>query len=121
MPGIAEDDFAALQQNRMIEGRVSGESGFHRQRAKCRADVIESGSGKAHTIKTHHNVGGLPEYMKLKLVEPLRYLFKDEVRKVGEELGIPADMVWRQRQDSFHGRGGLCGHHGSGRRGQGAR
>ncbi|WP_394794695.1 glutamine-hydrolyzing GMP synthase [Armatimonas sp.] len=59
-------------------------------------DVIESGSGKAHTIKTHHNVGGLPEYMKLKLVEPLRYLFKDEVRKVGEELGVPTEMVWRQ-------------------------
>ena len=59
-------------------------------------DVIESGSGKAHTIKTHHNVGGLPEYMKLKLVEPLRYLFKDEVRKVGEELGVPSEMVWRQ-------------------------
>jgi GMP synthase (glutamine-hydrolysing) len=59
-------------------------------------DVIESGSGKAHTIKTHHNVGGLPEFMKLKLVEPLRYLFKDEVRKVGEELGVPTEMVWRQ-------------------------
>ncbi|MGC4047833.1 MAG: glutamine-hydrolyzing GMP synthase [Armatimonas sp.] len=59
-------------------------------------DVIESGSGKAHTIKTHHNVGGLPDFMKLKLVEPLRYLFKDEVRKVGEELGVPTDMVWRQ-------------------------
>ena len=59
-------------------------------------DVIESGSGKAHTIKSHHNVGGLPEFMKLKLVEPLRYLFKDEVRKVGEELGIPTEMVWRQ-------------------------
>ena len=58
--------------------------------------MIESGSGKAHTIKTHHNVGGLPEYMKLKLVEPLRYLFKDEVRKVGEELGVPTEMVWRQ-------------------------
>lgn len=59
-------------------------------------DVIESGSGKAATIKTHHNVGGLPEYMKLKLVEPFRYLFKDEVRKVGEELGLPSEMVWRQ-------------------------
>jgi GMP synthase (glutamine-hydrolysing) len=59
-------------------------------------DVIESGSGKAHTIKTHHNVGGLPDFMKLKLVEPLRFLFKDEVRKVGEELGVPTEMVWRQ-------------------------
>jgi GMP synthase (glutamine-hydrolysing) len=59
-------------------------------------DVIESGSGKASKIKSHHNVGGLPENMKLQLVEPLRYLFKDEVRRVAEELGLPADMVWRQ-------------------------
>jgi GMP synthase (glutamine-hydrolysing) len=59
-------------------------------------DVIESGTGKAAKIKTHHNVGGLPENMKLKLVEPLRFLFKDEVRRVAEELGLPSDMVWRQ-------------------------
>ncbi len=59
-------------------------------------DVIESGTGTAAKIKTHHNVGGLPENMKLKLVEPLRYLFKDEVRRVAEELGLPSDMVWRQ-------------------------
>jgi GMP synthase (glutamine-hydrolysing) len=59
-------------------------------------DVIESGTGKAAKIKTHHNVGGLPENMKLKLVEPLRYLFKDEVRRVADELGLPSDMVWRQ-------------------------
>jgi GMP synthase (glutamine-hydrolysing) len=59
-------------------------------------DVIESGTGKSAKIKTHHNVGGLPENMKLKLVEPLRYLFKDEVRRVAEELGLPSDMVWRQ-------------------------
>lgn len=61
-------------------------------------DVIESAgskSGKAHLIKSHHNVGGLPEDMKLKLVEPLRELFKDEVRKLGLELGLPADMVFR--------------------------
>ena len=60
-------------------------------------DVIESAgaSGKSHLIKSHHNVGGLPETMKLKLVEPLRELFKDEVRKVGVELGLPADMVYR--------------------------
>lgn len=61
-------------------------------------DVIESAgakSGKAHLIKSHHNVGGLPENMKLKLVEPLRELFKDEVRKIGVELGLPADMVYR--------------------------
>lgn len=58
-------------------------------------DVIESGSGKAATIKTHHNVGGLPADMKLSLVEPLRWLFKDEVRALGEELGLPSDLVWR--------------------------
>jgi GMP synthase (glutamine-hydrolysing) len=61
-------------------------------------DVIESAgskSGKAHLIKSHHNVGGLPENMTLKLVEPLRELFKDEVRKLGLELGLPADMVFR--------------------------
>jgi GMP synthase (glutamine-hydrolysing) len=60
-------------------------------------DVIESVSvhGPSQTIKSHHNVGGLPDSMKLELVEPLRYLFKDEVRKVGLELGIPADMINR--------------------------
>ena len=61
-------------------------------------DVIESVSvkGPSQTIKSHHNVGGLPERMQLKLVEPLRELFKDEVRRVGLELGLPEDMVWRQ-------------------------
>ncbi|MGI9307940.1 MAG: glutamine-hydrolyzing GMP synthase [Gammaproteobacteria bacterium] len=61
-------------------------------------DVIESAgskTGKAHVIKSHHNVGGLPEDMKLKLVEPLRDLFKDEVRKIGMELGLPREMVYR--------------------------
>jgi len=61
-------------------------------------DVIESAgskTGKAHVIKSHHNVGGLPEHMKLKLVEPLRELFKDEVRAIGLELGLPAEMVQR--------------------------
>jgi GMP synthase (glutamine-hydrolysing) len=61
-------------------------------------DVIESVSvkGPSQTIKSHHNVGGLPERMRLQLVEPLRELFKDEVRRVGVELGLPEDMVWRQ-------------------------
>ncbi len=61
-------------------------------------DVIESAgakTGKAHNIKSHHNVGGLPEHMQLKLLEPLRELFKDEVRAIGEELGLPRQMVWR--------------------------
>ena len=61
-------------------------------------DVIESVSvkGPSQTIKSHHNVGGLPDRMHLKLVEPLRELFKDEVRRVGHELGLPEEMVWRQ-------------------------
>jgi GMP synthase (glutamine-hydrolysing) len=61
-------------------------------------DVIESAgsvTGKAHVIKSHHNVGGLPEHMKMGLVEPLRELFKDEVRKIGLELGLPYDMLYR--------------------------
>ena len=61
------------------------------------SDVIESGgSDEAATIKSHHNVGGLPEDMNFKLVEPLRFLFKDEVRKIGEVLGLPDEIVWRQ-------------------------
>ncbi len=59
-------------------------------------DVIESGSASAATIKTHHNVGGLPADMTLELIEPLRDLFKDEVRAIGEELGLPEEIVWRQ-------------------------
>ena len=63
------------------------------------SDVIESGKDEADeaaTIKSHHNVGGLPEEMELDLIEPLRWLFKDEVRKIGEVLGLPDDIVWRQ-------------------------
>ena len=61
-------------------------------------DVIESAaaaSGEAHVIKSHHNVGGLPETMQLALVEPLRELFKDEVREIGVKLGLPREMVYR--------------------------
>jgi len=60
------------------------------------SDVIESGTRQAAKIKSHHNVGGLPEKMGFELIEPLRLLFKDEVRAVGEELGLPEPIVWRQ-------------------------
>ncbi|WP_347552628.1 glutamine-hydrolyzing GMP synthase [Pseudalkalibacillus hwajinpoensis] len=59
-------------------------------------DIVESGTATAQTIKSHHNVGGLPEDMKLDLIEPLNMLFKDEVRIVGTELGLPDEIVWRQ-------------------------
>ncbi|WP_054026489.1 glutamine-hydrolyzing GMP synthase [Bacillus sp. FJAT-28004] len=59
-------------------------------------DIVESGTATAQTIKSHHNVGGLPEDIKFKLIEPLKALFKDEVRKVGEECGLPEAIVWRQ-------------------------
>lgn len=59
-------------------------------------DVIESGTKTAQTIKSHHNVGGLPEDMQFQLIEPLNTLFKDEVRALGKELGLPDEMVWRQ-------------------------
>jgi GMP synthase (glutamine-hydrolysing) len=60
-------------------------------------DVVESGGGTgAASIKSHHNVGGLPDDLEFALVEPLRTLFKDEVRRIGEQLGLPAEIVWRQ-------------------------
>ena len=60
-------------------------------------DVVESGGGDgAANIKSHHNVGGLPEDIKFQLIEPLRTLFKDEVRAIGTELGLPDEIVWRQ-------------------------
>ncbi len=59
-------------------------------------DVIESGTSTAQTIKSHHNVGGLPKDIHFKLIEPLRTLFKDEVRALGEKLGMPESLVWRQ-------------------------
>jgi GMP synthase (glutamine-hydrolysing) len=77
--------------------KLSGETEWLAQ-GTIYPDVIESAgakTGKAHLIKSHHNVGGLPEHMKLKLLEPLRELFKDEVRKLGVELGLPYDMVYR--------------------------
>jgi len=59
-------------------------------------DVIESGEGHAANIKSHHNVGGLPDDLSFELIEPLRSLFKDEVRAVGSELGLPDSIIWRQ-------------------------
>jgi GMP synthase (glutamine-hydrolysing) len=59
-------------------------------------DVVESGTDTAQTIKSHHNVGGLPDDLKFKLIEPLNKLFKDEARELGERLGIPHELVWRQ-------------------------
>jgi GMP synthase (glutamine-hydrolysing) len=96
------------EQKRKVIGREFVEV-FQRESAKLKQakwlaqgtiypDVIESAGSKtkkAHTIKSHHNVGGLPESMHLKLLEPLRELFKDEVRELGVALGLPADMVYR--------------------------
>lgn len=68
-------------------------------------DIVESGTKTAKVVKTHHNVGGLPEDLQFKLIEPLRYLFKDEVRACGLELGLPESMVYRQ---PFRGRALAC-------------
>ena len=101
-------DEADPEAKRKIIGRLFIEV-FDREAAKIKdvrflaqgtiyPDVIESAgtkTGKAHVIKSHHNVGGLPEHMKLKLLEPLRELFKDEVRRLGVELGLPREMVYR--------------------------
>lgn len=86
---------------RVFERATSQLKGNHRFLAQgtLYPDVIESvsiGNNPAALIKSHHNVGGLPKNMKFKLVEPLRQLFKDEVRRVGERLGLPRDVVWRQ-------------------------
>jgi len=102
LAGIADPEAKRKAIGRMFVEIFDAESARH---ADCRwlaqgtiyPDVIESAaaSGKAHVIKSHHNVGGLPAHMKLQLLEPLRELFKDEVRRVGVELGLPHEMVYR--------------------------
>jgi GMP synthase (glutamine-hydrolysing) len=82
---------------RIFEGAAGGlEDARYLVQGTLYPDVIESGTSQAAKIKSHHNVGGLPADMDFELVEPLRNLFKDEVRKVGEELGLPEEIVWRQ-------------------------
>ncbi len=82
---------------RVFEGAAGGiEDARFLVQGTLYPDVIESGSPTAAKIKSHHNVGGLPPDMQFELVEPLRGLFKDEVRRVGEELGLPEEIVWRQ-------------------------
>jgi len=102
LAGISDPELKRKAIGRMFVEVFDEESAKH---ADCRwlaqgtiyPDVIESAAagGKAHLIKSHHNVGGLPAHMRLKLLEPLRELFKDEVRRVGVELGLPHDMVHR--------------------------
>ncbi len=87
------------EESRKLAGEGAGDSPVQfLAQGTIYPDVIESAgskTGKAHVIKSHHNVGGLPAHMKLKLVEPLRELFKDEVRRIGVELGLPSEMVYR--------------------------
>jgi len=79
------------------EAGAQGESTEFLVQGTLYPDVVESGGGTGTAnIKSHHNVGGLPDDLKFRLVEPLRWLFKDEVRRVGEELGLPQEIVWRQ-------------------------
>jgi GMP synthase (glutamine-hydrolysing) len=94
---IIGEEFVRVFEAEAEKLRAKGQVGFLAQ-GTLYPDVIESTSHDAtaaQKIKTHHNVGGLPERMRFQLVEPLRYLFKDEVREVGRELGLPEDWVWR--------------------------
>ena len=89
--------FEAAEVQVLGEAADSGEKVGFLVQGTLYPDVVESGGGAGTSnIKSHHNVGGLPEDLEFELVEPLRTLFKDEVRLVGEQLGLPADIVWRQ-------------------------
>jgi len=88
---IGNEFIAVFEEEAKKIGRVS-----YLAQGTLYPDVIESGTRTAAGIKSHHNVGGLPERMNLKLIEPLRSLFKDEVRRLAEEVGLPAEIAWRQ-------------------------
>jgi GMP synthase (glutamine-hydrolysing) len=89
--------FEAAAREVVAESEASGETVDFLVQGTLYPDVVESGGGEgAANIKSHHNVGGLPDDLQFALVEPLRALFKDEVRRVGEELGLPSEIVWRQ-------------------------
>ena len=88
---IGQEFVAVFEEEAKQIGRVS-----YLAQGTLYPDVIESGTRTAAGIKSHHNVGGLPERMKLKLIEPLRSLFKDEVRRLAEEIGLPPSIAWRQ-------------------------
>jgi GMP synthase (glutamine-hydrolysing) len=89
--------FEAAAREVVAESEASGETVEFLVQGTLYPDVVESGGGEgAANIKSHHNVGGLPDDLQFALVEPLRALFKDEVRRVGEQLGLPAEIVWRQ-------------------------
>ena len=89
--------FEAAARDVVADAGASGESVEFLVQGTLYPDVVESGGGSGTAnIKSHHNVGGLPDDLQFALVEPLRALFKDEVRRVGEQLGLPAELVWRQ-------------------------
>jgi GMP synthase (glutamine-hydrolysing) len=89
--------FESAAREVVAQSEASGETVDFLVQGTLYPDVVESGGGEgAATIKSHHNVGGLPDDLQFALVEPLRTLFKDEVRRVGEQLGLPAEIVWRQ-------------------------
>ncbi len=89
--------FEAAAREVVADAGAHGESVEFLVQGTLYPDVVESGGGSGTAnIKSHHNVGGLPDDLQFALVEPLRTLFKDEVRRVGEQLGLPADIVWRQ-------------------------